>query len=458
MKVIPAHGFVPLLTRLAVAVMVVGTVCSAPSPSQNASEYLKSIQSLRKDLFARISPGVVSVELIHRSLPAWEMAEIERWSNECRLQSGRGGQLSDQEAEQWREWCDSFLAEVETQMAGSNDSVAGGSVGDWQNFLRQMLSDWQTRERPFLVDGQDASFHKFAAMLGEQITRFDSQVAGVKNVSMKPVPLHQNTGFLIDKGLVVTTFDVARHRGPYDGIRIWSDAQVQYSTGEVIGQDPETNIALIRLSSPGAELTPTIQLAADKTPEVGDFVFAFWHAFSQPLSMRSGEVTGVLRKIPTFHYATFFETSLPTSPGTLGAPLVNLDGELLGMGTIFMAQGAMTEVTFALTTQQILDVAGQLRSEGLVKRGKLGVSVSEQVSADHTSKQVVVKSVEPDSSAARFGVQSGDVIISVNEEPIHCKMHLIANLSRYKPNDQIVLKVLRQGQPQEISVGLDPPK
>jgi S1-C subfamily serine protease len=456
MKVSPNQFLFSMRTQFAVVLVMVGTSLSMPSPGQDALEYLKSIQTLRKDLFNQISPGVVSVELVHSSLPAWELAQIERWSNECRLQPWRSGGISDQEAEQWRDWCDSFLTEIETQMTEGKLGDVGGSAGDWQNFIRQMLSDWQSRERPFLVEGQEASFHKFIALLGEQITVFDTQIAGFKDAPMKPVPLHQNTGFIIDKGLVVTTFDVARHTGPYNHIRVWSDAQVQYSTGEVIGQDPETNVALIQLSSPGAELLPTIHLEKAKSAEIGDISIAFWHAFSQPLSMHMGDVTGVLRKVPTFHCATFLETSFPTSPGTLGAPLISLDGSLLGMSTIFMTQGTMTEVTFALPSEQLLDVVSQLRQNGSVKRAKLGVSVSESVSDDHTSKKVVVKDVEPNSCAARYGVRAGDVIVAVNNEPIHCKTHLIANLSRRKPNEQIVLEVLRAGQSTQIPVDLDP--
>ncbi len=456
MRLLRMRALVPVIMRSSFMVALALAVLSIPSSGQNATEYLRSIQSLRKELYHKIAPGIVSVELVHRSLPAWEMAEIERWSNECRLHSGRGGEINDQEAEQWREWCDSFLQEIETQMTEGKAGNVGSSAGDWQNFLRQMLSDWQTRERPFLVEEWEPSFHKFIALLGEQITHFDNKIASFKDTPMKPVPLHQTTGFVIDKGLVVTTFDIARHRGPYDHIRVWSDVQVKYSTGEVIGQDPETNVALIQLSSPGAELMPTIKLTQGSTAEVGDFTFAFWHAFSQPLSMRVGEVTGLLRKVPTFHCAAFLETSLPTSPGTLGAPLVNVDGDLLGMSTVFMTQGTMTEVTFALPSGQLLDVISQLRQNGSVKRAKLGVTVSEAAAPGNQSKRVVVKDVEPNSSAARHGVRTGDVIVSVNKEPIHCRTHLIATLSGCKPNEQIILEVLRQGQPTQIPVDLDP--
>jgi len=231
---------------------------------------------------------------------------------------------------------------------------------------------------------------------------------------------------------------------------------VQYSTGEVIGQDPETNVAVIRLASPGSELLPTINFNSDKATQVGDFVYAFWHAFSQPLSMRTGEVTGVLRKIPFFHCATFLETSLPTSPGTLGAPLVNLDGDFVGMGTVYMAQGSMTEVTFALPSLLLLSVVDQIRKDGIVKRGKLGVFVNELADSGSDGKKVVVKEVEPNSTAARHGLQVGDVIKSVNDVPIHCKMHLLANLSRFKPTDEIVLTIDRHGQPTRISLDLDP--
>ncbi len=444
---------VQTVSRAVLLALIPALAYSGISYSQTTLDSIRALQEHRNELFQKISPGIVSIELVHRSLPAWELAQIERWANEFRLQPWRFGNLSDEESELWRNWCDAFLMEMENRISKGKIDAGSESPSNLKDFLHDNLQEWQARERTFLVSGNEDSFDRFTKAIGEQVVRLHDQV---QNFSFKPLPVRQMTGFIVDKGIAVTTLDIARHKGPYDNIRVWSDALVQYSTGEVIGQDPETNVAVIRLASPGSELLPTINFNSDKATQVGDFVYAFWHAFSQPLSMRTGEVTGVLRKIPFFHCATFLETSLPTSPGTLGAPLVNLDGDFVGMGTVYMAQGSMTEVTFALPSLLLLSVVDQIRKDGIVKRGKLGVFVNELADSGSDGKKVVVKEVEPNSTAARHGLQVGDVIKSVNDVPIHCKMHLLANLSRFKPTDEIVLTIDRHGQPTRISLDLDP--
>lgn len=441
------------VARTVLLALIQTLVVNGTAWSQTPLDSIKALQEQRNQLFQKISPGIVSIELVHRSLPAWELAQIERWANEFRLQPWRFGNLSEEEAEMWRNWCDTFLMGLEARISEGKFETESDSPNEWKDLLQDFLEEWQTRERGFLVGGNEAAFDRFTKAISDQISLLHEKV---QNFSFKPLPVRQMTGFMVDKGVAVTTLDIARHKGPYDNIRVWSDALVQYSTGEVIGQDPETNVAVIRLSSPGSELLPTINFNSDKSARIGDFMFAFWHAFSQPLSMRTGEVTGTLRKIPFFHCATFLETSLPTSPGTLGAPLVNLDGDFIGMGTVFMAQGSMTEVTFALPAPILLTVVDQIRKDGSVQRGKLGVFVNEIADSDHDGKKVVVREVEPDSTAARHGLQVGDVILSVNDEPIHCKMHLLANLSRFKPKQEIILTVDRHGQPTRISLDLDP--
>lgn len=440
------------LTLLALAFFIFQ---GANAEAQSSAEVVRSIQDLGNDLYRKVAPGIVSVEVVQTSIPAWAIASLEQCANQCRLQPWRRGDLSEDEMEQWRGWCDSFLSHTETKLSQGGPLPKSEDVKDWHAFFKETLDEWVQAEKS-VRDDQQVSFKRFGEVLSGYIAKLGDHLEQLNLSQVKPLTLRQTTGFVIDKGLVVTTMDVARLKNPYERIRVWSDSLVAYSTGEVKGQDTDTNLALIQLQGNGANLLPTVTYNPEKSPRVGDFVYAFWHAFGQPVSMRSGEISGVLRKVPFFPCATFLETSLPTSPGTLGAPLVNLDGELVGMGTVYMAQGSMSEITFALPAQQLMGVAGQLRDKGVVQRGRLGIYVYEVSDTGHQGKKVVVKEVEPESTAARHGVKSGDVIVSVNKEPIRCKMTLIASLSRFKANDMIVLEVDRQGQPSNIELDLDP--
>lgn len=424
--------------------------------SQASLDQIQGLEEQRNRLFQQIAPGIVSVAVVHSSIPAWAMASIERCANECRLQPWRCGELSDEELDQWRGWCDSFLSHTEANLLRGTPSAAPERVADWKAFLTRNLEEWKATLAGFVGDNQK-SLDQFLEVLSKHLGGLGDHLEKIHARALRPLTLRQGTGFVVSKGHVVTTMDVARIKSDFESLRIWSDAQVAYSTGEIVGTDPETNVALIRLASPGAELLPSVRLDPNRMAMPGDFVYAFWHAFSQPASMRTGEITGGLRKVPFFDCATFLETSLPTSPGTLGAPLVNLEGQLIGMGTVFMAQGSMSEITYALPAPQLLSVVDQIKNHGIVQRGKLGVMISEFQSDDRLGKKVVVQSVEPESTASRHGILPGDVIVAINDEVIHCRMHLQTCLSKYQPEQDLVLDLNRPAAgPVRVALQLDP--
>src|SRR5690606_38368356 len=156
---------------------------------------------------------------------------------------------------------------------------------------------------------------------------------------------------------------------------------------------------------------PTIDLSEPIGAGVGSYVFSFYHAFNQPLSMRTGEVTGADRRLPFFHCASFFETSLPTCPGTLGSPIVDIEGRLVGMNTVFMSQGTMSEVTFALPALQLKSVIEQIKNHGQVERGCIGVFVDEHPRRDGHGTVVLVREVLEESPAHASGLMPGDIIL-----------------------------------------------
>jgi S1-C subfamily serine protease len=442
-----------LIPQLLAAAVAAFTVPQADC--QTEIESLRSLQTIRNDLYRKISPGIVSVEVVHQSVPALAMASLEKCASDCRLQPWRCGDLSEQEIDLWRGWGDSFLSHTELKLAQGVSSSTPETGADWRKFFEDSFGEWREASHP-ARESQRESFDKFTGLLSSHVAKVSSHLEHLQPGNMRPLTLKQTTGFLVDQGLVVTTLEVARRRKPYEFIRVWSDALVGFSTGEIIGQDPETNLAVIRLASPGARLLPTLRFTTGRETNIGDFVFAFWHAFGQPVSMRCGEITGSGRKLPFFPCATFLETSLPTSPGTLGAPLVNLDGELVGMGTVFMSQGTMSEITFALPSSPLIAVVNQIRQGGTVQRAKLGIFISEVSSPGGLGKRVMVKDVEPAGTAARNGIQTGDVIVALNDQQIHCKNHLIEGLARFKPRDEVHLDVERAGQTARITLDLDP--
>lgn len=436
-----------------VLVAVQVTAQEQPSPF----DHLRALQQVKQEMYQKIAPGIVSVELVHKSVPAWAVSTLERCADECRSQPWKCGNITEAELGLWQEWGDSFLRHAEQQIQTGGLPVSGtGEAVTWKSFLDQTLTEWEATIGSNETAANQSALQHFQEALSTHMGKLADRLGQIESRALRPIVLKQSTGFVIDPGVIVTTFDLARNKTHYEQIRVWSDAQVAYSTGEIVGQDPETNLVVIRLKGPGETLQPTIQISPEAEASIGDFVYAFWHAFGQPVSMRSGEVTGILRKVPLFECATFLETSLPTSPGTLGGPIVNLNGELVGMGSVFMIQGSMSEITYALPNNQLRFVVNQIRKTGVVQRGRLGVFVDEQLETEGDGREVVITRVDPDSAAARHGLQAGDIITAVNDEPVHCRMTLVSNLMKYRPMEAIDLLINREGREVHVSLGLDP--
>jgi len=425
----------------------------APSHGQNANSILELLQERRHNLYEQIAPGVVSVELVHHSVPARLINDIQRKAYLCKTIALRNCSVQEEDVNEWITWCNSFVSHVENSFSDKKASDDLDEAQDWASTLRESIHDWKARYAN-LPEDQAKSFSQMYDPLQKIVEDLIAKYALQGPSQSQPLAHKQYTGFLVENGVIVTALDVARYNGPFDTIRVSSSQSVSPCTGELLGRDPETNIAVIRLANPHGDMKPTLSLDSEVEPRVGDYAFACWHAFGQPLSMRSGEITGVLRKVPFFHCATFLETSFPTSPGTLGSPVVNLRGDLIGVNNVFLAQGTMTEVTHALPVQQLKFVVDQIITNGSVQRGRLGVSVKDEPAGGEV--RVIVKKVYPNTPAATVGILPGDILWALDGQRIVCKIHLVSRLSSYKANDPVELTVDRDSQRMLLSLALQP--
>ena len=444
-----------LLVLLTVSVERGAWSQDSPNPKDSV-EVLQALEEVKKSLHERIADGVVTVELVRRDLPSGLLSALERCTTEAQVAPWRRGSITDGELQIWHTWCDSFLNFIENDLFGLSEKGTLPTIEDWSAYFGRVFDDWAS-QGPAGAEEIQETFSRFTEGLKANLDGLGKTLERIGVHRGNPVILRQSTGFLIDKGTVVTTKDVARGLTDNDRIRVYSSKQVAYSTGEVLGDDPETSIAVIRLASPGSDLEPTIKFPKEDEPPVGSFVFTFYHAFHQlSLSMRTGEITGVNRQVPIFHCATFHETSLPTSPGTLGAPLVNLNGELVGMGNVFMAQGTMSEITFAVPALQLRAAADQIIQNGCVSRGCMGVYLNETVRKGQSGRVVVVSGLVPNSPASRSGIRNGDIILALNGKEVHCRTSLLSALSHYRPNDMITLALERNDESLTVQLPLAP--
>ncbi len=433
------------------------TLLSTLSPNlwgQSGLDYFKNLQQVRRDIFQKTSPSVMRVQVMHRSLPAFLLTKLERCTSECEFKPWQRGEISNEEATEWQGWCDSFMdftdAKFRAVLQSETDTVM------WDVSLKSTFEDWLTTTRQQTHGQSVGSLDRFSEKLGAHVEAISEDLKKQGAISPKPMVRDQSTGVLVRDGIVVTTQNIAKGIGPQDWIRVWSDDQVASSSGEVIGVDPDTNLAVIRLATPSELSTPPIKMSPGIDPCVGDFVFFLSHPFNQRLSMQTGEITSLYNQLPFFHCTAFHSTSFPTSPGTLGGPIVNLEGELVGINTVYMGQGNMSEITYALPVGVVMACVDQIIEKGHVERGRLGVYLSEFYCPVGHHARVSVQEVLPGTVAAAVGLEKGDIIDAVNGAKVSCRTELISELYQSPPDRVVNLDIDRAGELLKVQLKLAP--
>ena len=276
-----------------------------------------------------------------------------------------------------------------------------------------------------------------------------------------PVPAPPGTqvgrgsGAIVDpSGLIVTNNHVV------DGA---TRIEVEFSDGRtleavVVGQDPPTDLAVIRLETDG-EVFPHLALGNSDEVRVGDWVLAIGNPLGNSHSVTAGIVSAKGRVLQG-DYQDFIQTDAAINRGNSGGPLVGLDGSLVGVNTMIQVAGTPGNIGlgFAIPSNLVRRVYDDLASEGQVTRGWLGVAVvpldprraqAFGLEADARGAQIDDFS-GPDSPAAAAGLEPGDVIVRFNGRPIEDSMDLQFAVADARPDEPSTVHVLRDGE--EIAV------
>ncbi|MCL7928802.1 DegQ family serine endoprotease [Halomonas llamarensis] len=222
---------------------------------------------------------------------------------------------------------------------------------------------------------------------------------------------------------------------------------------ELVGSDPQTDIALLKVDASGL---PTLNLGDSDELNVGEWVAAIGSPFGFDHSVTAGIVSAINRTLPRDAYVPFIQTDVAINPGNSGGPLFNLDGEVVGINSqIFTRSGGFMGLSFAIPINVAMDVADQLRDDGRVNRGWLGVMI-QPVSRDlaesfgmETPAGALIADLDPEGPAARGGLEAGDVILKVNGEDVERSSTLPRLIGRVAPGNEVDLRLLRDGR--EIS-------
>ena len=238
-----------------------------------------------------------------------------------------------------------------------------------------------------------------------------------------------------------------------------TDIQVMLSDGRqfvaaVVGKDPLTDVALIRLKNPPKEL-PTVVLGSSDALRQGDFVLAL----GSPLGLRDTATLGIVSAKhraginPGGTYDDFIQTDAAINPGNSGGPLFNLRGEVVGINTAIVRPDVGQGIGFAVPIDLAKSILPQLREKGKVTRGYLGVQVGD-LTPDLASgfglaagtKGALIQNVVPRGPAAKAGVQPGDIVLSINGKPVESAGELTRVVALVPPGEQVKLDVLRGGK------------
>jgi len=234
---------------------------------------------------------------------------------------------------------------------------------------------------------------------------------------------------------------------------------------EVIGTDPRSDLALLRIE---AEDLPVLRLDEDDDLAVGEWVLAIGSPFGLDYSVTAGIVSAMGRSLPTErneNYVPFIQTDVAINPGNSGGPLFNLDGEVVGVNSqIYTRSGGSIGLSFAIPVSVVRSVVEQLKAEGRVTRGWLGVTIqdvdrnlAESFNLERPMGALVAQ-VAPGSPAEASGIEPGDVIIRFDGETIDTSADLPHVVGLLRPGAEVDAVVVRSGRRQTLAVevgGLD---
>lgn len=270
-----------------------------------------------------------------------------------------------------------------------------------------------------------------------------------------PKAMALGTGFIIDStGLILTNNHVVAGADEIK-IQFTEEANEKSTDGEVVGRDPELDLALIKVKSK-RQMVPVV-LGDSDALEVGEYVFAVGNPFGQGHTVTHGVISAKVRSLPGFALANHLQTDAPINPGNSGGPLCNLKGEVIGINNAIdqRAQG----IGFAIPINLAKKVLTQLKQKGTVARGYIGVQIIDlsseiavKLGLPKDLQAPLVADVYPGEPADKAGIKPYDVITEFNGKPVHTPAELIGEVTAMSVGETATLKVNRSSTVKEFKI------
>jgi serine protease Do len=266
-------------------------------------------------------------------------------------------------------------------------------------------------------------------------------------------------------GYVLTNAHVVRGGRRIQVRLAWDDAEGRRSIvkpagktleAKIVGADRETDLAILKIE---AANLPYLRLGDSETLRQGQLVMAFGNPLGFEGSVSMGVVSSVARQIKPEDSMIYIQTDAPINPGNSGGPLIDSDGQVIGINTFIVTQSGGSEgIGFAVPSNIAKSVYTQLTKDGHVHRGQIGVyaqTITPLMAEGLKLSQdwgVILGDVDPDGPAADAGLEAGDIIVSMNGKPMENARQLNVNLYRALVKENVTIEFLREGQPRATKV------
>ena len=260
-------------------------------------------------------------------------------------------------------------------------------------------------------------------------------------------------GLLSDKTYILTNSHVVEDA---DKIRVQFQDDREFE-GEIVGTDPKSDIAVIEITVGGL---PALEWGDSSKLQVGEWVVAMGNPFGLSHTLTVGVVSATGRtSLGISDYEDFIQTDAAINPGNSGGPLVNLNGEVVGVNTaIFSRSGGYMGIGFAIPSKLAKAIANQLIETGEVTRGYLGI-VIQPLTAElaesfnmEQSQGILVAQVSEDSPAKKAGLKQGDVIVGYQDKPVKDIGGFRNRVALTAPGSRETLTIIRDGKRQKVKI------
>jgi serine protease Do len=306
------------------------------------------------------------------------------------------------------------------------------------------------RKRPQGDEQLPEEFRRFFGDFGGQLP-FDSDGNSTPHLGF-------GSGFLVDpKGVVLTNNHVVD--GAAEVVVTLQDGRKFMS--KEIKTDPKTDLAIVRLEAKDA--LPYLELGDSNAMEIGDRVLAVGAPFRLRGTVTSGIVSSKGRNLGMNAYEDFLQTDAAINPGNSGGPLVNLQGQVVGINSAIKSySGGWQGIGLAVSSNLAKNVMEQLEKNGVVQRGYLGVHIRTLADRDLATRLgvpqeggVLVTEVEAKTPGAKAGLKDGDVITGLDGKPVHDGQDLRTTIASLPPGKAVELSIVRDGKPQTLRATIE---